>query len=207
MLQCVYYNIKELLRGSFFLLLLWVFFFKKKLLLIGVLVSAAGCDHVAVHLRGSCLQRDHHSHPGWAHKKCTALMLCSVLYIFKWRSPKKVTFKTIWIFLAHDCHRSIIYRYYGRFFCDVCFLYPPADILLFAVPPIYEKNKVNAVYRYRNGSWWPMCVSPSAVMTSLVLRTRPTSHWAHLMTAVAQTVEAFCLLCCCLVPGCYEKQF
>lgn len=34
-----------------------------------------------------------------------------------------------------------------------------------------------------------------------------TSRWAHLMTAVTQTVKAFCLLCCCLVPSCYEKQF
>lgn len=36
--------------------------------------------------------------------------------------------------------------------CVFYFLYSPADILLFAVPPIYEKNKVNAVYCYYNGS-------------------------------------------------------
>lgn len=63
----------------------------------------------------------------------------------------------------------------------------PADILLFAVPPIYEKNKVSRILGPR--AWWVNLIAkesqprPSTMMTSL-FGEHAQQQWAHWVTAV-----------------------
>lgn len=81
-----------------------------------------------------------------------------------------------------------LYVYYSMLFdWNVLSRCSPADILLFAVPPIYEKNKVSRILGPR--AWWVNLIAkesqprPSTMMTSL-FGEHAQQQWAHWVTAV-----------------------